>query len=575
METYSNSSSIRVLHVEDNLAYARLVKESIKDFSTSKILLWHCTKLEDAYTLLEKERMDVVLLDLSLPDSLGLNSVETLHNRFPEVALIVLTGTRHEELGIQALQLGAQDYLVKDNCGGDMLVKSIFYACERQRIDTKIRDQALTDGLTGLPNRAHFMGYLKNALSRASRLHSNITLLYLDFDGFKQINDTFGHLEGDMFLIEAANRIKSCIRQSDFCARLGGDEFAIVADASEFDFEFSIPLADKVLSSMRETFYTRGGIELSVSCSVGAAIYQGRNNHTTIDRFIQSADEAMYRAKYDGGDCYCLYDEHFAKESLRSSKMLIQLRSALKKTQFHLEFQPIINTQTGVISAVETLLRWTDNEGNIVPPTEFIPYLEKNQMIRTVGEWVLKEACTQFKAQFGNLKRIPQLTINVSPLQLKDPTFIRCVAECLDEADFDSSWLVLEITENVLLNDIEQMMSALNELVDMGILIAIDDFGTGYSSMKYLMDIPAEILKIDRTFVEDLSSNKSHQLITKGMIRLAHALGKSVVVEGVETKDVARALTLMGADFLQGFYFSHPVSLDGLKENLAVNHAVG
>jgi len=559
------NTEIRVLHIEDNAAYARLIKESLVDIDHNNIDITHCACLADAFQIVEEKSINVVLLDLSLPDADGMRSVTHLRKRLPEVALVVLTGMNDEDTGLQALQLGAQDYLSKDICESAILVKTVRYAIERQRVETRIRQQARTDGLTGLPNRAYFMDYLSNAIARSQRRESKVALLYLDFDGFKQINDSFGHHQGDNFLRTASQRLKDCLRESDFCARLGGDEFAVVADIEQYSNDYAVPLAEKILASMREPISLADEKDISPCCSIGVAAFSGQKCSPNQDRLIQCADEAMYRAKQEGGDCYRLYDTNLAQNSIKNSKLVLQLRSALKRDQFYLEYQPVVDAKTGHISGLETLLRWQDDQGELIPPRVFIDLLERNQMIHNVGDWVLNEACQQFHRSNMTDEKPLWLTINVSPLQLYHTNFLRSVEYNLTKYNIGYPWLVLEITENVIMDNKEQMIYTIKVLEKMGVVIAIDDFGTGYSSMQYLMDMPAKILKIDRSFIEHLTTSRSHQLITNGMIRLAHTLGKKIVVEGVESKQTATMLTQMKADYLQGFHYSQPVSLDSLS----------
>ncbi|MFL0805365.1 MAG: EAL domain-containing protein [Agarilytica sp.] len=556
---------INVLHIEDNAAYSRLIQEYLHEEDAAHVNVFNCAKISEALSFIERNPVDVILLDLSLPDSTGIQSVNLIHKRAPDKALVVLTGTNNEETGFKAVQLGAQDFLVKDFCEGGTLLKTIRYAMERQRIETKIRDQAMTDGLTLIPNRARFMEYLDQAMSRAQRLKTKIVLLYIDFDGFKQINDTYGHGEGDACLKEFSRRLNALIRSSDFCARLGGDEFAVVSDIENHSLDHNIPFMEKILEVMRIPHTTKSGDELSFCCSIGAALFCGDEDKKNSDQFIQYADEAMYRAKANGGDCYRLFDSSLTEYSKSQSNLILQLRSALSKDQFYLEFQPIVSSNKNTLKGVEALLRWKTDDGAIIPPEDFILYLEKNKMIHSVGEWVLDEACRLFHQHFGDSEAKPWLSVNISPLQLHAKTLISAVERNLALYKIPHSWLHLEITERVIMKDTARVMKTLQRLIEMGVVTAIDDFGTGYSSMQYLMELPAQIIKIDQSFVAKVADSRAHQLIVKGMIQLAHALDKEIVVEGVETKIAAATLSELQADYFQGFLYARPAAIDLLR----------
>lgn len=561
----SHQGVLNILHIEDNPAYSRLIQEYLYEVGEHQIHFANCAKISEALNHIESSHVDVILLDLSLPDSTGIQGVNIIHGKYQSIPLVVLTGTNNEDIGLLAVQNGAQDYLVKDLCSPEILVKTIRYAIERQRIESQIRDQALTDGLTLIPNRAHFMEYLDQAMARAERLGTKIVLLYIDFDDFKQINDTYGHNEGDVCLREFSQRLTRLTRASDFCARLGGDEFAVVIDIENQELNNSVPLMDKILSVMRMPHLTSSGDEITFSCSVGAALYFGAENKKSTDQFIQNADEAMYRAKASGGDCYRLFDSTLTEQSRSKSNLKTQLRLALPKQQFYLEFQPIVSVDGAKLCGVEALLRWRTDDGRNVPPKEFISLLEKSKSIHAVGEWVLDEACKQFHQYIEGKAIEPWLSVNISPLQLNANRLIRAIERNLKKYPHSYSWLHLEVTEHVIMKDTERVMKTLQRLIDIGVTAAIDDFGTGYSSMQYLMELPAQVLKIDCSFVSKVADSRAHQLIVKGMIQLAHALDKQIVVEGVETNIAAATLSELDADYFQGYLFAKPSSIEVLR----------
>jgi diguanylate cyclase (GGDEF)-like protein len=418
--------------------------------------------------------------------------------------------------------------------------------------------QAFNDPLTGLANRALFLDRLEAHLLRADA-GAPVTVLFLDIDRFKLVNDTMGHLAGDTLLIEVAGRLRSSLRASDTCARLGGDEFAVILGPDE-DPE---RVAERVIAALRPTFVLEGR-EVSVSASIGIAT--GREEPETL---LRNADVAMYRAKRLGKGRFARFEQHMHEDLVQRLELEADLRRALERDEFELHYQPILDLDAGTIVAVEALLRWRHPERGLVAPLDFIPIAEETGLILPLGRWVLQEACRQVACWQRDVPSAHALavTVNLSAQQLQ-PGLVADVAAALSYLDPRS--LVLEITETVLLEDTEATIETLRELKELGVRIAIDDFGTGYSSLRYLTRFPADILKIAKPFVDALGNRgAAESALAQTIVALGSTLRLDTVAEGIEHASQERRLVGLGCSFGQGFLYSPPVPAAELAGLLA------
>ena len=423
---------------------------------------------------------------------------------------------------------------------------------------------AFHDGLTGLPNRSLFSKLLAQSISNAKRYNHKLAVLFLDLDRFKQINDTLGHDAGDELLKEVANRLRSCLRESDTVARLGGDEFvAILPELQEEGYSASV--AKKILAVVAEPFMLAGQ-EYRVTVSVGISTFpqDGEDEQT----LTKTADIAMYQAKQEGKNNFQFYSDKLNANSLERLALESGLRHALDNNEFELHYQAKRDSRNGQITGMEALLRWNHKDLGTVAPMKFIPVAEESGLIISIGRWVLQTACAQNVAwQKQGLPRL-SISVNMTARQFFDDNLLRDLAKILKETKMDPSLLELEITESLLMRDIEKTLHILNELKNMGVLIAIDDFGTGYSSLTTLQQFPLNTIKIDRSFIKNVAKSPGDKALTEAIIAMGRALSLTVVAQGVETKAQADFLRKKSCDEFQGFYFYKPVPADEIPQML-------
>ena len=426
---------------------------------------------------------------------------------------------------------------------------------QRKRDEEKLRYQANYDELTGIPNRALFLDRVKMALSSARREKSKLGLFVIDLDGFKLVNDTFGHEVGDQLLQEAARRLTCCVRTGDTVARIGGDEFSILMIGIEQPRN-APTLAERILDSLAKPFLLKDQ-ESYISGSIGIAVYP--DDGETVGDLFRDADAAMYRAKEQGKANYQFYTPELNVEVHE----LLQLKTGLKRApargEFELHYQPKLNLASGRITGAEALMRWTSQELGSVSPVRFIPVLEETGMIVEIGEWALREACRQHADwRKHGLPSVP-IAVNLSPRQLRERNFAKRLGGILTETGVPPDGIEVEITESMLMSDVPNGIDTLNAIHEMGVRISMDDFGTGYSSLSYLKRYPIDAIKIDKSFVLDIATDSDDREIVSTIISMGHALNRRVIAEGVETKDQYEALSTYKCDEIQGFYFSHPL----------------
>ncbi|RXR05298.1 bifunctional diguanylate cyclase/phosphodiesterase [Pseudoxanthomonas composti] len=430
-----------------------------------------------------------------------------------------------------------------------------------QQANLELTHMALHDNLTKLPNRVLLEDRLGQAISKALRGSSKFALLFLDLDGFKAVNDVYGHQAGDRLLLQVARNLKSGLRQEDTLARLGGDEFVLLIEIGEPADAAAI--AEKMLERVGLAVMV-DGTELNVSGSVGIAIF-GEDGHTARE-LMANADAAMYSAKEQGRNGYCFFEPSMNKGMHEQLAMIQELRKALELDQFVLEYQPKFIAPAGQLQGVEALIRWRHPTRGLVPPGTFIPLAEKTGLILEIGRWVLNEACRQLMAWDSEGHHIPNVAVNLSAAQFRSPGLMGKVKEALSKNGLSPTRLTLEITESTAMHDPEVSLAILQRLAALGVRISIDDFGTGYSSLLYLKRLPAAELKIDRGFVKDLVPGGEDAAIVSAIIALGRILNMSVVAEGVETQSQQALLTELGCTSLQGYHLGRPAAPDSIAE---------
>jgi diguanylate cyclase (GGDEF)-like protein len=431
---------------------------------------------------------------------------------------------------------------------------------DRERSEERLYRQANFDALTGVANRTLFFDRVNMTLEHATRHGNTLAILFIDIDGFKDVNDTHGHPAGDQLLAQIAGALKESVRAEDTVARLGGDEFAVLMPRLDKSRDVT-HLASKVLKAISQPFQVEGG-EVVVSASIGVALSSDSGNDSA--RLVKCADMAMFRAKKHGKNGFHVFERQMLDERERYHHMQRRLKEALHLKQFVLHYQPKCPFRNGKVTGVEALIRWMPPEGpGLVMPHEFIWILEESGLIEGVGAWVVHEACAQAAAWQCRGSNIA-VAVNVSVKQI-GPEFVRLVSHALEDAIVDGSMLELEITESAVMQRVEDAIHVLGELRAMGVKIAIDDFGTGYSSLSLMKRLPLDILKIDRSFVAGLPRNEGDASICTAIIQMAHSLNLRVVAEGIEHPWQYNFLKRHDCDEAQGYFIGRPVVAEQIQ----------
>jgi diguanylate cyclase (GGDEF)-like protein/PAS domain S-box-containing protein len=447
------------------------------------------------------------------------------------------------------------------------VVTSSLEITDRKAAEQHLQHLAHHDQLTGLPNRTLLSERMHQEIARARRGDRRFALHVIDFDEFKSVNDALGHSTGDKLLIAMAERLHTIESKGFFVSRLGGDEFAILQTELQ-NSETAAVLADEIRRLIREPMQV-GGERVATTASIGIAVHPLDGD--SIEDLLRHADIAMYKAKGDGGDQYRFYAADMNVRASQAMALDAELRDAIERQEFELHYQPQIKLATGEVMGAEALIRWRKRDGTLVPPSGFLPRAEENGMILAINDWVLREACRQ-AAEWRNTG-MPKLrtSVNLSPIQFRRHSLPLFVTKILNETGLDARLLELELTENFLMQDIDQVAHQLQQLRELGVVISIDDFGTGFSSLSYVKRLPVDRLKIDQSFVRDLMSDPSDRAIVAAIVNLAHSLNMEVVAEGVETSEQLALVRAAGCDGVQGFYYGRPMPAAEFRSFVAPN----
>ena len=689
----SKKSIKTVLLVEDNPGDARLLREMLQEEGLYSSELLHADSMADAEKFLAEHAVDIILLDLGLPDAQGLEAVRRAHAVAPRVPLVVLTGLDDEVLAAQTLQEGAQDYLIKGQITSSVgqvetrgILRALRYAVERKNMEdalfmeteraqvtlnsigeavictdvggkvtflnpvaekltgwslqdaagrpmvdvfqvldattrettpnpmemavdqnrivhlpsncilvrrdghevpiedcvapihdlegevagavivfrdvsaaramaAQIAHTAQHDFLTGLPNRMLLNDRVGQAIAAAERHEKQVAVLFLDLDGFKHINDSLGHPTGDRLLQSIAWRLVECVRGADTVSRQGGDEFVVLLSELEQP-EDAAHTARRMLQVVAEA-HSIDQHDLHVTTSIGVSVYP--DDGLDAETLIKNADTAMYQAKENGRQSYRFFKPAMNVRAVERQSIEESLRRALERNEFALHYQPKIDLRTGAITGAEALLRWTHPTHGLVSPARFIPVAEDCGLILPIGAWVLREACAQARAWVDAGLPVATMAVNVSAMEFRNESFLKNLTAILAGTGFDPRSLELELTESVLMRHAESTASILQSVRERGVQVAVDDFGTGYSSLSYLRKFPVDALKIDQSFVRQISGGEDTTIVT-AVIAMARSLKLRVVAEGVETVGELTFLRAHQCDEAQGYYFSRPVS---------------
>ncbi|HEY3729597.1 MAG TPA: EAL domain-containing protein [Solirubrobacteraceae bacterium] len=559
-----SGSPARVLLVQEDPRAAMLTGEMLRAAWTQAVVIAHAQRFADAAQELRDHGATCALLDLPTAEGDPLEPLEHLRSAAPDVPIIVLSDRPDEEIGLAAVKAGAQDYLLKSELNPALLARAVRYAIERKRSEVELAHQALHDPLTGLPNRALFNDRLTVALDRSRRTGAPLAVLFLDVDSFKQINDSMGHPTGDLLLTVLAGRFREMLRPMDTVARFGGDEFTFLFEELESERQ-ALLIAERISRSAGRPLTVDSG-EVSAAVSIGIAMVTDPS--VAPSQVIRDADAAMYRAKEHGGARLELFDESSRSRASQQLELEAALRSALKRSELRVHYQPRVslNGGTGLVG-FEALLRWEHPERGLMQPRDFIEVAEDTGLIVPIGDWVLEQAL-QHVGRWRQSRPGVTISVNLSARQLEDPGLVTRLADTMQASGADPSALCLEVTEDTVQHNPQRTLSMLLALSEIGVTLAIDDFGMGHSSLASLRDLPVDTLKLHQSFVSTLGRQPAETALVRAVVELGHALGLTVVAEGVETDTQLAHLRDLGCDGAQGYLFSQPVPEDGVHELL-------
>jgi len=541
---------------------------------------------EDALNILKNNDVHVAVIDLRMPKMDGFSLLKKIEHLDPNIIRLVLSVSADSNSILSATNKGnVYRYITKpwNNKELKIIIKQSVHLFDVQQdkrdllekleeknilleeklIECKqakdrVKHMAYHDSLTNLPNRVTFKENLEISYARSVRNPDYMfAILFLDIDHFKNINDSLGHLIGDKLLIEITQTLQSCLRSNDILARLGGDEFAMLLD-DIVHVNKAIPIVDRIYEKFQSPFYLDKH-EVFASVSIGIAF--SNSEYTQSEDIMRDADTAMYKAKSLGRARHVVFDVAMHHQVAKFLELDTNLRRAIKREEFLLHFQPVVSTTDDKLYGFEALIRWNHPDSGLVSPMDFIPVAEETGLIVPIGQWVLYEAFRQMKLWHEQFPTYPPLkiSVNISSKQFLQPDFIEQIKGAILETDIDPSSICLEITESVIMEHPENSATKMLQLRDLNIQIHIDDFGTGYSSLSYLGNFPADALKIDRSFINNMMSDKTNLEIVRSIVNLASNLEMCVIAEGVETLEHFSEIKKLGCEYAQGYLFSKPL----------------
>ena len=506
---------------------------------------------------LSSQAWDIVISDYSMPHFSGLAALWVLKQSGLDVPFILMSGTVGEDVAVEAMKAGAHDYVLKNKpqrlvCAIEREIREAAVRRERSLSQERLRYLANYDPLTDLPNRNLFYERLEQTLGSSRPENKPLALILLDLNDFREINDTMGHQMGDLTLQQIGPRLRTTLRDRDTVARLGGDEFAVLLpDAKQEDATLA---ARKILHALEAPFAI-GEVNLDAQASLGLALFPEHGDDR--DTLMRRADIAMYLAKQSASG-YALYSPDRDSYSPERLALVTELHRAIENGDLFLAYQPKIDLRTGHVISLEALARWRHRERGLIPPDQFIAIAEHTGLIKSLTEWVLNAALGQSRMWRNQGLAIP-ISVNLSARNLHDVNLPEQIDKILHAHGATPEALELEITESVIMSDAARALEILWQIHHMGIALSIDDFGTGYSSLAYLKKLPANSIKIDKSFVMNMTDDENDAMIVRSTIDLAHNLGLKVIAEGVENREVWNRLTELGCDAAQGYYISRPL----------------
>ena len=558
---------IKILFIDREYGEYLLIADILSQVRHVEYQLTWCNQLEAALPKILSQDYDVVLLDYYWGGSSARDLLNAARVQACQTPIVVMTDEMETEVDREAIRAGASDYLIKGQIDCELLERTLRYAIERKLTEQHLARLAHYDPLTDIPNRILFRDRLEHAIRLAERDNTFFTLMFIDLNGFKQVNDNFGHDAGDAVIRICAERLSNCMRRSDSVARMGGDEFTLLLQNIENNTDVA-HIAQKVIDSISIPSQI-GGYEVVVGCSIGIAMYPQAGRDA--DTLLKNADLAMYKAKQEDGSSYCFFTDAMNQDVRRQLRLESDLRKALKKEQFFLEYQPRIDVNTGRIIALESLLRWDHPERGILSANEFVAIAEDTGLITAIGYWAIRQACTDLKKLHAVFGEELVMSINLSVRQFKDDRLVQEIATIFSDTGIQAGDIELELTETSFMENIDLVSLCMRPLSFFGINFSLGNFGTGSSSFLHLQRLPITAVKIDSRFMAELQRSRNDRRLVSAMITLARNLGKVVVADGVENDEQKEWLAQSGCDHMQGNYFAEPQSLDDIFSLLRGN----
>jgi len=565
---------MRVLIAEDDPVSRRLLAAVLEKWGYEVVVT--SDGLAALEVLKSPETPRLAILDWMMPGMDGIQVCREVRKRSdaPYTYLLLLTARTGKHDIIEGMDAGADDYVTKPFDKSELQVR---LKAGRRVLDLQsellsareaLRKEATRDPLTGLPNRLLFADRLAQNLAEARRRDEQLAVMFFDLDRFKVVNDTLGHSAGDALLQQVASRLTEVLREVDTLARMGGDEFTMILNGVQGAGDAEI-VAQRALRACSTPFIIEGQ-ELFVSASAGISMFP--SDGTDAETLVRNADAAMYQAKENGRSTCHVYDNTITESAVTRITFETDLRRAMDKDELVLYYQPRLSISTGEILGAEALLRWRHQTLGLVPPAEFVPLAEETGLITAIGDWVLDQACKQNKHWQDVGHRAIDVAVNVSARQFRQHDLKQSVARALESSGLDPTWLVLELTESTIMSDAHAATILLQELRAMGVHLSIDDFGTGYSSLNYLKRFPIDSLKIDRSFIKEITTNPDDAAIAEAVIAMAHSMRMWVTAEGVESLEQLELLRSLNCDEMQGYFISRPVPAEEFEELLRNHH---
>lgn len=543
-------NKVKILFVDREQGEYLLIAEILSHIRHVNYELVWCDQLDLALPRILSQEFDVVLLDYYWGEDSARDLLNAARVQACQTPIVVMTDEMETEVDREAIRAGAADYLIKGQIDHLLLERALRYAIERKQTEQHLTRLAHYDSLTNIPNRILFRDRLEHAVNLAERDHTRFTLMFIDLNGFKQVNDNFGHDAGDAIIRICAERLNACLRRSDSVARMGGDEFTLLLQniANSTDVAH---IAEKVISAVQQPADINGH-EVVVGCSIGIAIYPEAGRDA--DTLLKHADMAMYKAKQMSGSNYRFFTEMMNQDVRRQLRQEADLRAALRYQQFVLHYSPRIDMATGKVVALEAQLRWNKPDVGLLNASEFLATAEETGIITAIGYWVIRQACHDLKLLQGFWNEQLMMSIHLSMRQFKDENLVHEVARIFVDNDIQPGDIEFEITETVFADNIELVSLCMRPLSFFGINFLLDNFGAGNSSLLHLQRLPISTVKIDLGFLQELNRSYTDRRLVSAMITLAHNLGKMVVADGVETREQKEWLKEMGCNLIQGQY---------------------